>query len=309
MSFAKGLWVEKYKPKVLEEVIGNDFLKEKFQDFIKKQECPCLLFVGKPGTGKTATAKLLGKAISKDVLYISASLSSGVDVIRNRVKHFCTTMGLGRGVKIVILDEADYITSTAQASLRNVIEMYYSTSRFIFTANYENRIIDPVRSRLQIMRFSSADKADIFKRCVQIVKNEKIKIPGEDKKEKKLKLLKIVNGCYPDIRKTINTLQSLIVGNILTEYKEEDKASVTRILELLKQKKVTEIRKLINAGDVLIEDLPRIIFDNLKDITDDKALQFALTVELNEFQVNDAFVLDKEINAVAMLTKIASMLK
>ena len=192
------LWVDNYRPINLEEYIGNKNTKNKIADYIEQGSIQNLLFHGVPGTGKTTLAKLIVKNLNCDVLYINASNERGIDTIREKIIPFASSMGFG-GVKIVILDEADYITPQAQATLRNTMESFSANTRFILTCNYLERIISPLQSRCQTLEIKPPSKQDVAWRCVDICEKEKVDIDN-------IALKTIVTTYYPDIRKIINTI-------------------------------------------------------------------------------------------------------
>ena len=186
------LWVEKYRPTTLEEYVGNETIKNKIADYLKQGSIQNLLFHGVAGTGKTTLAKLIAKNLNCDLLYINASDERGIDTIRDKIIPFASSMSFN-DVKIVILDEADYITPQAQATLRNTIEACSKTTRFIFTCNYLERIISPLQSRCQTFEIIPPSKLNIVKHLKDIIDGENIKVNVND-------LAIVVNNFYPDIR-------------------------------------------------------------------------------------------------------------
>ena len=200
------LWVEKYRPTTLEEYVGNEIIKDKIADYLKQGSIQNLLFHGVAGTGKTTLAKLIAKNLNCDLLYINASDERGIDTIRDKIIPFASSMSFN-DVKIVILDEADYITPQAQATLRNAIESCSKTTRFIFTCNYLERIISPLQSRCQTFEIIPPSKQEVWQKCKTILNDEGVSSSPKEVEP-------IVDAHYPDIRKIINTLQ----GSIINEY-------------------------------------------------------------------------------------------
>ena len=222
------LWVEKYRPRTLDEYVGNDHLKEKVSDYLKSGEVPHLLFFGKAGTGKTTLAKLIVNSINCDHIIINASDENNVDTVRNKVKNFASTIGF-KDSKIVILDEFDYMTPNAQAILRNLMETFSRHCRFILTCNYVEKVISPIRSRTQEFQIVPPTKKDVAVQISQILTKENIRFEPKD-------LVPVIDAGYPDIRKIINTCQLNSSKGVL----KIDTNSVTdsdiksKIIEILK---------------------------------------------------------------------------
>ncbi len=193
------LWVEKYRPSSLDTYIGNEHLKSKVKVYLESGDLPHLLFYGRAGTGKTTLAKLLVKNIECDYLYINASDENSVDTVRNKVRQFASTVGF-KDLKIIILDECDYITPNAQAALRNLMETFSKHCRFILTCNYVERIIDPIQSRCQSFQVIPPSKSEVAKHLHNILVQENVIDTVED-----IKIL--VDSSSPDIRRVINSAQ------------------------------------------------------------------------------------------------------
>lgn len=257
------LWVETYRPKEFKDVVG---LNPSISNSIKNNSIPHLLFSGSAGTGKTTTAKIIINKLGADCLELNASSERGIDIIRNKVKSFAMTASTNGNLKVVFLDEADALTNDAQTSLRNTMEKYSSNCRFILTCNYENKIIDPLKSRCQSYKFQLPEKQDIFNRLKYIVNKEVVNIEDES-----LNLL--IDKTYPDIRKAINKLQALhdLNRKITDNDINKDSLIVEDLINKIQQGvKFTEIRQWIldSALDyktVLIE-LYNFVLDNKKHI-------------------------------------------
>ena len=173
------LWVEKYRPTKLDNYIGNSHLKEKVSNYLKSGDVPHLLFFGKAGTGKTTLAKLIVKSIDCDYMIINASDENNVDTVRNKVKSFASTVGF-KDLKVIILDEFDYMTPNAQAILRNLMETFSKHCRFILTCNYVEKIIDPIQSRCQTFQIVPPSKKEVAVQLDKILKSEDIKYDVKD---------------------------------------------------------------------------------------------------------------------------------
>ena len=202
-----GIWNEKYRPTSLDTYIGNEHLKSKVRIFIETNDPPHLLFYGRAGTGKTTLSKIITKSIDCECLYINASDENSVDTVRDKVKGFASTLGF-QSLKVIILDECDYITPNAQAALRNLMETFSRHCRFILTCNYVERIIDPIQSRCQSFQIVPPSKKEVAVHLSEILTNENVKFEVDD-------IATIINGAYPDIRKVINTSQRQVVDGIL----------------------------------------------------------------------------------------------
>ena len=303
-----GLLVEKYRPKTLDTYIGNESLKSKVTSYLESGDVPHLLLYGKSGTGKTTLAKIIVNHIDCDYLYINASDENSVDVVREKVKGFASTMGF-KDYKIIILDECDYITPNAQAALRNLMETFSKHCRFILTCNFVERIIDPIQSRCQSFQIIPPDRKQIAVHVMNILKNENVSCKSED-------IVTLVNGGYPDIRRVINAAQRQIVGDeliidesevILNDYK-------LKVLEILKDKTISKKDSFVQLRKVLADakvtdfaDLFRLLFDSLDDFATGKMAQIILIIA--KYELSDAQVVDKEINAMAMLIEILQELK
>ena len=207
MSNSHSLWVEKYRPTDLSTYIGNEHLREKVGVYLESGDVPHLLLYGRAGTGKTTLAKIITKNIDCDYLYVNASDENKIDDVRNKIKTFAASVGF-KDLKVVILDECDYLTPNAQAALRNLMETFSKHCRFILTCNYVERIIDPIQSRCQPYKIVPPSRKDVAKQMVNILNEEGATYDLDD-------VALIVNAGYPDIRRVINSAQRQVVDGKL----------------------------------------------------------------------------------------------
>ena len=302
-----GLWVEKYRPSSLDTYIGNQHLKSKVSIYLESGDLPHLLLYGRAGTGKTTLAKLLVKNIECDYLYINASDENNVDTVRTKVKTFASTIGF-QDLKIIILDECDYITPNAQAALRNLMETFSRHCRFILTCNYVERIIDPIQSRCQSFQIVPPSKKEVAVHLSNILKNENVTFKVDD-------IATIINGGYPDIRKIINTSQRQVINNVL-ELDEQEIILSDYKLKLLKviqtksktRKEIfTEIRQILADAKVTdFADFFRLLYDEVDSYGKGHIAECILIIA--KYESSDAHVVDKEINAMAMLIELLGVI-
>jgi DNA polymerase III delta prime subunit len=305
MQVENSLWCEAYRPQNLDTYVGNENTKAKIQTMIDQQDIPHLLLAGRAGTGKTTLAKLLVNNIECDSLFINASDENSIDTIRNKIKGFVTTMGF-TSLKIVILDEADYITPNGQAALRNLMETFSKHARFILTCNFQERIIDPIISRCQSFSLVPPSQKDVAVHLANILKEESVAFSPEDIKQ-------LVVTYYPDIRKIINTAQLFSKNGELTIDTQQLVGSDVKlkVLELLLQKlnpneRFKEIRELLHTNSITdYSDIFTYLYENIEEFPEDK--QPVIILELAEAQHKDAFVVDKEINFAACVYKIIKL--
>ena len=290
------LWVEKYRPQTLEGYVGNEVIKNKVLDYLNQGSIQNLLLHGVAGTGKTTLAKLIANNLNCDLLYINASDERGIDTIREKIIPFASSLGFG-DVKIVILDEADYITPQAQATLRNTMESFSGNTRFILTCNYLERIISPLQSRCQTLEIKPPSKQDVAWRCVDICKEEKVDIDN-------IALKTIVNTYYPDIRKIINTIQGSVVNHVVKLDKSSLKDDLNeQIIQALSNKaKLSDIRQILaDSGSREFDNLFKALYDNLDKFT--TKIGPAILI-IAKYQYEYTFVLEKEICVAAMLNEL-----
>jgi replication factor C small subunit len=298
------LWNEIYRPNKLENFVGNEQIKQTIAKFLSQNDIVNMVFYGPAGCGKTTLAKLIVNNLNCDYLFLNASDERGIDTIRDKVQGFSSVASF-KPLKVVILDEADFLTIQAQASLRNIIETFARTTRFILTCNYVERIIDPLQSRCQVLKIIPPSKQDIAYHIIDILKKENVGMGAED-----LKL--VINQFYPDLRKMLNTLQMGVTGdevvidkNILVSSNYKNQV----LMELCKPttKSFNNIRQIIADSSVNdFEELFRFLFDNVDKYAPTSMGEVIIHIE--EYQYHANFRIDKEINIMALISRILSLI-
>ena len=305
------LWVEEYRPKTIDDCILPQSLKTLFQSFIDKGEISNMLFSGTPGVGKTTVAKALCEQMNCDWIMINGSEEGGIDVLRNKIKNFASTVSLSGGKKVVILDEADYLNpQSTQPALRGFVEEFHKNCRFILTCNFKNRIIEPLHSRFSNIEFriNNKDKpklaSQLMDRAIYILKEQNIEY--EDKA-----LVGLITKHFPDFRKLINELQRYSVSGaidagVLVNISDENLKTLTAHL---KGKEFGDMRKwVVNNLDNDPVKIFRKIYDSLNTSLQPETIPHAILI-IADYQYKSAFVADQEINLVACLTEIMSQVK
>jgi len=296
------LWVERYRPDSMDGYVGNQHIIEKVKIYIESNDVPHLLLYGQAGTGKTTLAKIITNQIDCDLMYINASDENSVDAVRDKIRGFASSMGF-KEWKIVILDEADYLTPNAQAALRNLMETFSRTTRFILTCNYVEKVIDPIQSRCQTFGITPPSKKEVAMRLKQILDTEEVKYEMSD-------LAILVNSGYPDIRRVLNAAQRQVVGNEL----KIDKTSAIQanymdeVLTVLQSNgsvkdSFTNVRKII--ADSKVRDFTpfyRFLYDEVDNYANGKIGSTILNIA--DAQYKDSQCVDKEISVMAMLLEI-----
>ena len=306
------LFVEKYRSKVLDEYVGNQNIKLTVAKYLKQNDIQNLIFYGPPGSGKTTLAKLIVNNLECDYLYINASDERGIETIRDKVSGFASSASF-KPLKVIILDEADFLTIQAQASLRNVIETYSRSTRFILTCNYVERIIDPLQSRCQVLKIVPPSKAEVAAHIAAIMDKENIVYDLKDLKV-------IVNQFYPDLRKCLNTVQlSIKEYSYSPSYPNEKVLDIDQsvivssqytsqvINELKTTKDWKKIRQIIADSNVNdYEELYKELYSNMSYYADGR--EGLVVIILEEYQYHANFRIDKEINIMACIAKIIQTL-
>ncbi len=294
------LWVEKYRSQTLDTYVGNEGIKAFISKCITKNDIPHLLLYGKAGTGKTTLAKLITKNIKCDVMYINASDERGIDTIRDKIVDFASVNSFNP-IKVVILDESDYITSQAQAALRNVMETYSAKTRFILTANYAERIIEPLKSRCQTFHIEPPAKGDVAKHLAWILDQEEAKYELSD-------IASLVKTYYPDIRKIINaTQQSVDENNILNPGAliPNVEGVLNTVISALKSNSKnawTDVRQAIADAD--INDFVPLytgLYERATEYTNSPA---DIAIHSAQYLWQNNSIADKEINFMAFISQI-----
>jgi len=300
------LWVEKYRPKKVEDCILPEFIKNTFLEYVNKKEIPNLLLSGTAGVGKTTVAKALCNEVGCDFIVINGSDESGIDVLRNKIKNYASSVSLSGGRKVIIIDEADYLNpNSTQPALRGAIEEFASNCSFIFTCNYKNRIIDPIHSRCTVIDFKingSKQKlaAQFFKRVEYILTQENI---GYDKNI----IAAVITKHFPDNRRVLNELQRYSVSGVIVDTGILNNVSdiqIDTLIKSLKEKDFGGCRKWVtNNLDNDPVKIYRKLYDSLYELLKPNTIP-QLVLILAKYQYQAAFVADHEINTVACLTEI-----
>ena len=299
------LWVEKYRPARIEDCILPDGIKETFQEFVKRKEIPNLLLSGTAGVGKTTVAKALCNEVGCDYIIINGSDESGIDVLRNKIKNYASSVSLMGGRKVIIIDEADYLNpNSTQPALRGAIEEFASNCSFIFTCNYKNRIIDPIHSRCSVIDFKingSKPKlaAQFFKRVENILSQEGVTYDKEV-------VAAVITKHFPDNRRILNELQRYSVAGTIDKgiLASVSDIQLADLLRALKEKDFASARKWVTNN--LDNDPARIfrkLYDSLYESLKPQSVP-QLVLILAKYQYQAAFVADSEINLIACLTEI-----
>lgn len=299
------IWVEKYRPKTIDECILSDTLKKSLQEMITRGDIQNLMLVGGAGTGKTTIARALCEELDLDYTILNCSEEGNIDTIRTFIRSYASAISFNGNAKCIIMDEADGLTAVAQQALRNFIEEFSTSCRFIFTANFGNKIIEPLKSRTsQIdMSLSKEDKIKVIvafdKRIREILELENVEYDHKV-------LSQLIIKYFPDMRRTLNELQRLTLGGAL----DADAMSmvsvdaVRDVYAMLKGKKFTELRRwVVQNPNMDLAILSRMLWNHVDDYVKSESIPQML-LHMNQYQLNSAIVADKEINMMAFLTEL-----
>lgn len=301
------LWVEKFRPDTLDGYVGNEHIIDKVKLYLESGDVPHLLFYGQAGTGKTTLAKIIANNVDADLLYVNASDENNIETVRTKIKNYASTVGFRRW-KIVILDEADYMTPNGQAALRNLMETFSTTTRFILTCNYVEKIIDPIQSRCQVFGITPPNKTEVAKRISTILNELQVEFDIKD-------VATIINSGYPDIRRILNACQRQVVdGKLLIDNTSLVQANyMTKLLDILqsdqsKKEAFVNTRQLI--ADSKVQDfsaLHKFLFAEIDNYA--KGHLASVILILAESQYQDAFAVDKELHMMSTMVKLLNELK
>ena len=300
------LWVERYRPKTVADCILPDRIKKVFQEYVDSENIPNLMLTGSAGVGKTTVAKAMCEQLGLNHLFINSSEERGIDMLRTKIKGYASTISLTGGRKVIILDEADYLTPEAQAGLRGAIEEFSNNCSFIFTCNFKSRLIDALHSRCSVIDFSLKNDekprmaAQLFTRLSVILNKEGVEYD-------KQVLIKIVEKHFPDYRRTLNELQRYSASGSIdagTLSQVSDVRKISELVGFLKEGNFGEMRKWVVANsDIEPARIYRRIYDSMYDFFKPQSIPQAVVI-ISKYQYQSAFVADQEINLVACLTEM-----
>jgi DNA polymerase III delta prime subunit len=300
------LWAEKYRPHTVEDCILPDRIKKLFQSYVDKKSVPNLMLTGSAGVGKTTVAMAMCEEIGLNHLFINSSEERGIDTLRTKIKGYASTISLTGGRKVIILDEADYLTPDAQAALRGTIEEFSENCTFIFTCNFKSRLIDAIHSRCSVIDFTLLPDEkprmalQLFKRLENVLRQEGVEYVKEV-------LQQIVGKFFPDYRRTLNELQrygstgSLDAGTLSQIH---DVRRISDLMGFLKEGNFAETRKwVVSNSDIEPARIFRKIYDGMYDYMKSESIPQCVII-LAKYQYQAAFCSDGELNLVACLTEI-----
>ena len=294
-----GLWVERYRPQDLSTYVGNEHLKSKVERFLNDGNIPHLLLYGRAGGGKTTLAKIIVNHTECDYLYINASDERNIDLVRDKLKTFASSVGF-KPMKVVILDEADYLNvNSAQPALRNLMETFSAHCRFILTCNYVEKIIDPIQSRCQTYKIVPPSKKEVAVHAKTILERENISFDLDD-------LALVVTAGYPDLRKVINELQRMSIDGKLNVDKDgmiHNEFKLQFLDAIRNGESIGTIRKMVaDSNFTEYTELYRLLYDEVESFGVEKMPEIIADISKGSYQ--DVLVVDKEINFIATVSQI-----
>ena len=294
-----GLWVERYRPQDLSTYVGNEHLKTKVERFLDDGNIPHLLLYGRAGGGKTTLAKIIVNNTECDYLYINASDERNIDLVRDKLKTFASSVGF-KPMKVVILDEADYLNvNSAQPALRNLMETFSAHCRFILTCNYVEKIIDPIQSRCQTYKIVPPSKKEVAVHAKTILEKENISFDLDD-------LALVVTAGYPDLRKVINELQRMSINGKLSVDKDgmiHNEFKLQFLDAIRNGESIGTIRKMVaDSNFTEYTELYRLLYDEVESFGVEKMPEIIADISKGSYQ--DVLVVDKEINFIATVSQI-----
>lgn len=307
-KFVHSIWAEKYRPKTLNDYIGNDTFKNELKKIIEKNDLGHMILYGSvPGTGKTSAAKLIVNSINCDYLYLNCSDTNSIDDVRDKIKSFASSVGF-KQIKVVICDEADFFSGNALAALRVMLEQFAQHTRFIFCCNYIEKIIAPIISRCQTFEIIPPSKKEIAQHLARILDNEQVKYEVKD-------VAFIINNYYPDIRKVINFAQQSCNNGLLKIATENAVESdfKNKLIEFLKTPNQLnvfgEIRQLLANADVSSYDtMFKYLYDKMDEFTP-SSKESDVIIEIADSIYQSTLVFEKEITFLACITRLLKILK
>lgn len=300
------LWVEKYRPQTVQDAILPKHLERTFLQFVESGEIPNLLLCGTAGVGKTTVAKALCEQMGYDWIILNGSSEGDIDTLRTKITNFASTVSFGGGGKVVIYDEADYLTAVTQPALRNFIEEFSKNCRFIFTCNYKNKIIPALHSRCSVIEFSipkeekPALAGNFFKRVTEILNNENVDF------EQKI-VADVVSKFFPDFRRTLNELQKISIGGRIDAEAANNSGDVEikAVVDYCKQKDFNKMRKwvadTIHTSDA--QDIYRKVYDTMSEYLQPQSIPLVV-LKIADYQYKNVHVADQEVNMVAFFTEV-----
>lgn len=298
------VWCEKYRPNLIKDIILPSSIKDAAEGYVKQGKLGTIIFSGGAGVGKTTLARCIANELGADFMVVNASLENGIDTIRTKISQFASTMSFSDSKKITLLDEADFCSPNAQASLRGFIEEFSANHAIIMTCNFKSRLIEPLHSRAAVFDFKIPKKekaalaTQFFKRVIQILDNEKVEY-------EKSVVAEVVNKFFPDFRRCLNELQKYatsgkIDSGILVNFTTD---SIKALFESLKNKKFNDMRKWVAENDLDSTQFFRAVYDSAADYMDTKSLP-SLILLVGQYQYQAAFCSDQEINNAAFCTEL-----